>query len=792
MLKSISVLVTKYPWLFIASWAVILLIGMTGAINVSDVYEETHYSEAGSTESEFAAKLLKEEFGDIQTQRGNAFFIIFVVDQESNITDSGYQALIEGIAGELLNKFQGDYLIAHYWSNSNGETASFLSTDGMAQYMMLIPTSEEVGDNAIDDVPAIRDIVRESVSVASLNPKPEYAVTGGRAAMADSMSVAQESMEESDVIALITVTAVLLFIFGSITGVGIPLAALVAVLVSALGLLYYLGLFEFLSVSEMVPNIISMLGIGICADYNLLLLSRFREEMNNGSDSAAAARKAMQTAGKTVLFSGFTVMIGFGSLMFLGGGLAISIAISVLLVVSLAILSVLTLSPAILVIVGAKLEWPQFMSRFVASLKRAGSKEGESFWARWSHAVQRRPWTFLLIGVIILFPLIALATQMKLSLPGVEFLPEGTESRTGYEMMDKHFSVGEISPVQVVLRDSAKIQNSILAENTIISGIAELATWAISHQDVSSIIGPNVYYDANKPNASIILDHTAFQGAVLSPITPQNAAIHGLFRETVDWNPAFGGNNDTAVVTIMLSVPSGSSESWGFIRDLRGEVDEIFPDTTHYVGGSSASFLDQNDEMWNDFPLMITVCMTLTFLVLMILFRSLLLPIKSIITILASVFLSYGVLVLIFQEGIGANLLGIEATGEGIIFFMPLFLFTAIFGLSMDYNVFILTRVKEEYDKSGDNSYSVALGIEKTGSVVTSAALIMVATFAVFIFSDMVFMQMIGVGLAVAVIVDATLIRTIILPSAMKLLGDWNWWLPDWLERIIPKIDVEH
>ncbi|MHA2270680.1 MAG: MMPL family transporter [Candidatus Hodarchaeales archaeon] len=791
MLKSISMLVTRYPWLFIAGWAVILLIGMTGAINVSDVYEEAHYSEAGSTESEFATQLLKEEFGDIQTQRGNAFFVIFVVDQDTNITDSVYQTLIQNIAGELQNRFQGDYLISHYWSNSNGETASYLSADGMALYMTLIPTSEEVGDNAVDDVSAIRDIVRELVATASLNPEPEYAVTGGSAAMADSMSAAQESMEESDVIAMITVTAVLLFIFGSITGVGIPLAALIAVLVSALGLLYYLGLFEVLSVSEMVPNIISMLGIGICADYNLLLLSRFREEMNNGADSAKAARKSMQTAGKTVIFSGFTVMIGFGSLMFLGGGFAISISVAVLLVVSLAILSVLTLSPALLTLVGHRLEWPQAMSRFVASLKRAGSKEGESFWARWSHTVQRRPWTFLLIGVIILFPLVALATQMKLSLPGVEFLPEGTESRTGYEMMDKHFSVGEISPVQVVLRDSAKTQNSIIANSRIISGIAELATWATNHQDVASIIGPNVFYDVHKPNESRILDHTTFQAAVSSPTTPQNAPIQGLFYQTVDWNPAFGGNNDTAVVTVMLSVSSGSSESWGFIRDLREKVGEIFPDTTHHVGGSSASFLDQNDEMWKDFPLMITICMTLTFLVLMFLFRSILLPIKSIITILASVFLSYGVLVLVFQEGIGANLLGIEATGEGIIFFMPLFLFTAIFGLSMDYNVFILTRVKEEYDKSGDNAHSVALGIEKTGSVVTSAALIMVATFAVFIFSDMVFMQMIGLGLAVAVIVDATLIRTIILPSAMKLLGDWNWWLPDWLDRIMPKIDVE-
>ncbi|MFQ5977270.1 MAG: MMPL family transporter [Candidatus Heimdallarchaeota archaeon] len=797
MLKKLSELITRYPLIFIGAWVGLFFLGLFGAVNVSDVYVETHYSEAGSTDSDFAKKIMEEEFGDLQTQIGNAFFIIY---EGTNVTtETSYRDLLNDTALALFAVHGEEYTPVHYWSPNTGmDTSSFVSADNRSTYMMLIPLNGENSEEAAEITESVRNIVRDEAQNANIPTLKRYAVTGSPAAMSDSMEAAQESMEESDIFAMLTVTAVLLFIFGSLVGVGIPLAALVAVLITALGFLYYFGILDIIPVSEMVPNLISMLAIGICADYNLLLLSRFREEMNNGSDSAAAVRKSIQTAGKTVIFSGFTVMIGFGSLIVMGGPFANTIALAVLITVSLAILSVLTLSPAILTLIGHKLEWPSWLVNAVARLKRAGAKEGESFWARWSHIVQNRPWTFLLIGVIIILPLVAMAFQLKLGLPGVEFLPKGTESRTGYEMMEKHFSVGELSPVQAVLRSNSKATDSIFSQN-IISGIQELAEWAVVQDEVASFSAPNVHFDAETyaiTHNPGILNYSTFQAGRMGDAQVEiNTMVHRLIQNTVDWSPMINGdnaNNDTALIRILLKVGSGSSKSWSFIEALRDELDTIFPDVTHHVGGASASFLDQNDELWADFPLMITVCMVLTFIVLMILFRSILLPIKSIITIGCSVLLSYGVLVLVFQEGIGADLLGVEATGEGIIFFMPMFLFTAIFGLSMDYNVFILTRVKEEYDKTGDNTHAVAMGIEKTGSVVTSAALIMVATFGVFIFSNIVFMQMVGLALAVAVIVDATLIRTIILPSAMKLLGEWNWWLPEWLDRIIPKIDVDN
>ncbi|MFX0117202.1 MAG: MMPL family transporter, partial [Candidatus Hodarchaeota archaeon] len=421
MLKKLSELVTSYPRIVISLWIILLFLGAIGANSVSEVYEETHYSEAGTTDSELAAKILEEEFGDLQTQIGDAFFVIYEARSDINVTiGNEYQDLLNNTASALLAEFNGEYIPVHFWSTDSGmDTSSFVSTDGTATYMMLIPANEDNSNEAQENTERIREIVRNEIenagsSVSTLN---RYAVTGSPAAMTDSMDVAQESLEESDVVALITVTIVLLFIFGSLTGVGIPLAALVAVLVGALGALFYLGTFNVVSVSEMVPNIVSMLGIGICADYNLLLLSRFREEMQNGSDSALAARKSIQTAGKTVVFSGFTVMIGFGSLVFLAGAFAFAIALSVLLTVSLAILSVLTLSPAILTLVGHKLNWPLWLSGFVTRLKRTGSKEGESFWARWSHVVQKRPRMFLLIGIILILPLVLLAFQLKLSLP---------------------------------------------------------------------------------------------------------------------------------------------------------------------------------------------------------------------------------------------------------------------------------------------------------------------------------------------------------------------------------------
>ncbi len=787
LLKKLSELVTKYPKVMIGIWIGVFFVGAYGAINLQDVYDVTHYGEEGNSESDRAEAIIIEEFGEIQNQISFAFYIIF--EDQVNITEgTAYSTLLNNISNGIMVEFQGKYFPIHYWSSESPQgmdKSLLLSSSHLATYMVVIPDFVGFEDKVMDDTNKMRRLVKQQVEAHPITTFNQYAVTGMPASNQDAMSAAHKSMEESDIIAIFTVTAVLVFVFGSVLGIGIPLAALVSVLVGALGILFFLGSTNTMVVNDMVPNMVSMLGIGICADYNLLFVSRFREELENGINSAQAARTAIQTAGRTVIFSGFTVMIGFGTLIVLGGEMTFSIAMAVILTVSLSIFSVLTLSPAILTILGHKLEWPLWLSSSVSGMKRWGTnEEGASFWARWSRMVQRRPWTFLLIGIIILTPLIAAASMIKLSLPGVEFLPEGTESRTGFELMDEHFAVGELSPIKVIIQN--KTDQGIFSQK-IINGLVQLADWVFQHEEVKEYYAPNGF---KRGPIQTALNYTELQ-AIFNNVSSDTFQIIDVAKGTVDWNPVNGGNNDTALLSIILDVSSGSSKSWNFINDLRSTLNSLFSDVSHYVGGQSASFLDENNELWADFPLMVALCMILTFLVLMVLFRSILLPIKSIITILASVLLSYGVLVLVFQEGIGASLIGTEASGEGIIFFMPIFLFTAIFGLSMDYNVFILSRVKEEYDKSGDNTEAVALGIEKTGSVVTSAALIMVATFGVFVFSDLVFMQMIGLGLAVAVFVDATLIRTIILPSAMKLLGKWNWWLPSWLEKYIPKITVD-
>ncbi|MFX0116675.1 MAG: MMPL family transporter, partial [Candidatus Hodarchaeota archaeon] len=424
MLKKLSELVTSHPLIVVATWAAILLLGALGAYNLSSIYEPARYSDASESDSGLADTIVREEFGDSQIRMAYAFFIIYEAKAGVNVTNgSNYQNLLESTSNAILAEFNGRYLPIHYWSLAPGfDPGSFVSSDSRVTYMVLIPQNDNFEELEIEDTARVRDVVSEQIQKVGISSLNRHAVTGSPAANTDGFEVAQESLERSDVIALLMVSAVLLFVFGSILGIGIPLAALVAVLVVAFGALFFLGTADILVINEFIPNIVSMIGIGIVADYNLLLITRFREESQKGADPAKAASTSIQTAGKAVVFSGLVVMIGFGSLLILGDEFSFMMAWAVIITVAIAIISVITLTPAILTLTGHKLEWPKRLSTSIAKLKRRGAKEGQGFWARWSRTVQRHPWAFLVIGVVFILPIIAMASQLKLSMPDVSFI----------------------------------------------------------------------------------------------------------------------------------------------------------------------------------------------------------------------------------------------------------------------------------------------------------------------------------------------------------------------------------
>ncbi len=518
------------------------------------------------------------------------------------------------------------------------------------------------------------------------------------------------------------------------------------------------------------------------------------------------------TAGTAVMYSGFTVIIGFSALLVLGSDFTGSMAIGVSTVVVFAILTARTLTPAILSIGGRYLDWPNVTTRAKQEVERLKTKQQKNGpWERWSNLVMRNPLKFLLLGIIILMPFVILSTQTDLSFDTVKNLPPGTESREGFEILFDEFNLGDVNPYRVVI--DAKTPNGVF-DADIIDASNALGNWALNFNQTRFKDGSQMKFETvtsmSFTTNSTGIDATAITLSLEDINTilasPDNITIPDgnttistpnlqklLFVEQVlprYVNTEHG--NDTLIIDITSNLDSGSGAAWELVRIIRTQIAELFGDlpVDVYVTGFAASFTDTSDSMYADVPIMIAVAVILIFLALMILFRSLLLPIKAILTIGSSILFALGMLVFVFQDG---NLLFLlNAEKAGVTFIIPVFLFTVILGLGMDYSIFIISRIKEEYEKGVPSDEAVGVGLAKTAGVVTSAATVMIATFLVFALAPALFLKSMGFAMAVAIFVDATIARTIILPAAMKLAGKWNWYLTGWIKKLIRKIDLMH
>jgi RND superfamily putative drug exporter len=439
------------------------------------------------------------------------------------------------------------------------------------------------------------------------------------------------------------------------------------------------------------------------------------------------------------------------------------------------------------------------------------------FWAKWSKLVMKRPITFLIIGILFMTPFIGLSLQTELSFSFVNSLPPGTQSREGFQIIHDNFDLGQLYPYNIII--DGKTNNSIWNSN-IINQSNALGLWAMNYEGLEGNDGEMVNF-SSATSLSFTTNKTSREVDTMS-LEAMEALMNGpdgtgwideddvyhfnpnyekfawieTSKQYINWDVA----NNTLVISITANIDAGSAIAWQLVDVIREKVTEFFGDldVDTYVSGFAPSFKDSSDSLYGDVPKMLLVATTLIFLALMVLFRSILLPIKAILTISGSILVGLGSLVFIFQHG---NLLDItilnfqiwSAEQAGIAFIIPVFLFTTILGLGMDYSIFIISRIKEEHGHNGNElGESVGIGLSKTAGVVTSAASIMIATFMVFATSPMLIMKSMGLAMAVAIFVDATISRIIILPAAMKIAGRWNFWLPKWLDKILPKIDLEH
>ncbi|MCX6395053.1 MAG: MMPL family transporter [Propionibacteriales bacterium] len=539
-----------------------------------------------------------------------------------------------------------------------------------------------------------------------------------------------------EVAGIVVAMLVLLIAFGSFVAMGLPIGMALfglAIGATSMKLVTYL-----IDIPAWAPQLAAMVGVGVGIDYALFLVTRHREHLATGMPVAEAVGRALATAGQAVIFAGGTVVVAILGLLVAGipfvtgGGVAIAAMVLVMVLASI------TLLPALLGLAGQRINGRRRRAEDGAHQPSDGPSTG---WYRWGAHVTRNATAYLVGGAVLMVALAAPVLALNLGFPDDGTKPESRTERRAYDLIADGFGPGANGPLVIAVDLS---QGAGTSDQQ--SVVAPLAAAVAADRGIASVSDPIV--DAAAGVATLVAQPTT---------SPQDVAT----RETV--------------------------------ARLRSEVFPAVLDgtgTTAHVGGQTATFADLGDRVQERMPRFVAAVLLLSFLLLTALFRSVLVPLKAVLMNLLSVGAAYGVLVMVFQWGWAAGLIGVESTVP-IVSFIPLFMFAILFGLSMDYEVFLLSRVREEYRRCGDNTRAVIAGIAGTGRTITAAALIMVAVFSGFILGSDPAIKMMGVGLATAIFLDATVVRLVLVPATMKLLGGANWWLPGWLDRLLPELDPE-
>ena len=601
---------------------------------------------------------------------------------------------------ERLEEALPNSRIASYASTGD---ETFVSDDGRTTFAIVYPQPDP--DSAFGENPKAEEAASAAVADATVAGE-QVRLTGFDALFEDSGAGNEgPGVLIEALIGGFGALLVLIFVFASFLAVVPILMAAVSILTTFLLLL---GLAEMTAVSPIVQFLIALIGLGVAIDYSLIVVSRWREERTHGRSGDEAVQRAMETAGRAVVFSGITVAIGLLALIALPLPFLRSMGYGGMLIPLVSTLVAITLLPVVLARFGARLDWPH---------RRTDDKASRA-WTRWAEAVARRRWLAFGAGMAVILALVFAATDLQLGASDANTVAKEGESKDALTQLED-------------------------------AGIGE-----------GSLLPHEVLVEGTNP-AQVAADLGQVEG------------IHGAVApQSSEWR-----RDDSAIVEAIPVPDSGTAEGEATLAEVREVAHAAGPDVR--VGGQPASNDDFIDAVYGSFPLMIALITITTFILLARAFRSLLLPLKAIILNILSVAAAWGVLVLVWQHGYGSELIfGIEATGS-IPSWMPLMIFAFLFGLSMDYEVFILSRMREEYDRTGSTDIAVIQGIGRTGRLVTSAALILFLAFTAMASGPGTDLKMMATGLAAGILLDATVVRALIVPAVIALMGRWNWWLPE-------------
>jgi RND superfamily putative drug exporter len=710
-------------------------------------------------ESSIVADRLADEFG---TGR-SSLLVLFRTTDGTDVTSPAVQESIDASLAEVRD----DERVTGTVGYAETRDSRFVSEDGAATYVVVeLDLTNEASVEAVEPI-------REKIAVpAGLS----FQLTGYGPVTKDSAEQSEADLQRAETVSLPIAAFILVFVFASLVAAGMPLLVAGLAIPSSLAIIFLVA--QQVEMSIFVLNIATMLGLALAIDYSLFIVSRFREELERGRSVGAAVERAVATSGKAVAFSGLAVAIGLSGLLLFEAPALRSIGLGGSIVVLCSVVYALTFLPAVLGMLGHRVSALSLQGLFRRF--RPAPADGTPRRSRWegiAHWVMRRPVLVLVPTLVLLLAAGTPFLRLQQGVPGAEIYPAGLESRDAYVALQTEFPRGETTPI-VVLAD---VEGSPLDPDNALA----LARYGAALGEIEGIDRVESPFN--------IVDQATGQ-----PMSPE--AVAQLWATPRDQLPP-----ELAAVLAQLEAAyvHGSTVRFDAISPIdaaQPEASAIIPVVRDLdpgegfrtqVGGTAALGHDFLASQAERAPFGVGIPLLASGFILFLLFGSLVLPLKAVLMTLLSISASFGALVWIFQEGNLAGALSFEPLGYTIAG-NPIIMFCVLFGLSMDYEVLLLSRIQEAYRRTGDNTASVAEGLAKTAAMITGAALVMISVFAAFALADVITIKSIGVGMAIAVFIDATIIRVLLVPAAMRLMGRWNWWAPGIFGRFVDKLGFSH
>ena len=703
---------SRHAWPTLGAWLLVLVGAflMAGSMNLT--------GDGGTnTEARRARELIEEGRGSEPLL--NEF--VLVEAGEGALDEAAFASVVTALVVEL----RALPIVSEVVSYQDG-AASLLRSDGRAALIRVTTTITED-----DDDMAAGDPLLAVIDEANANSGMRVTTVGDFSITKLFGEMVEDTFLRGELIGILAAMVIMLGVFGAVVAALIPLLLAIVAIFAAVGVIAAVStVFEL---NEFTMIVTTMIGLAVGIDYSLFVVQRFREERDRGLDRHDAIARAGATASRTVLFSGVAVAIALAGMLIMPDNLFRSFGIGAIIVVITAVSAALTLLPALLGLLGDRVNW----LTIPILGRRRPPESGGGFWGAVTGVVTTRPVISAVASSVLLLALAFPVTTMTLGNGGLTMIPEEEDVRHAFDVVIADFSDGIITADIVVLASNVSAGPVLNAVNDLKSS----------------------------------LESDQFFGNAESTVNAGGDLVH---------------------ISVSISGDMSAPESIAGIRRLREDyIPAAFEGVNAevLVGGDTASVMDDVEIVKQWVPLIMLAVLAASFVLLLVAFRSIIVPLKAVVMNLLSVGAAYGMVVLFFQEDWGSRIFGFQQV-QVIEFWIPLFLFAILFGLSMDYHVFLLSRIKERYDETGDNSGSVVYGLHSTASIITGAALIMVAVFGGFALGPLAMFQEMGFGLAVAVILDATIVRMVLVPASMELLGDWNWYFPSWLEWL-PNISIE-